>query len=467
MMKRVLMLLLLFGVLAFSPCRAFAAAAEDFAEAQRLYFMAVTSMGAYQDRIGNLAFTALEQDGWKLKAFKKSDLTADAKFFMMRMNGEDGYPDYLLSVAGTENGKDISTDLRWGKVPYGGAGIAEFEAYSKRKDLSAEVPRVHDGFNQYVQVLLSLSDDGKNAAEAKDRERTVVDRLREDKGTEIMLVGHSLGGAAATLLAARLIDLGIPSEKIKVVTFGAPAVGNAAFAELQKDRINLKRYINVGDPVPHGLSTLVGGYQQFGYEEHWQVPKTVNAFPHKMAVYLDYALKNYFDKRKALETETKQKVSRKGMYKTNLKVKGYVAPLHNELQQELDGEFYYMQKIMEDQVWRTFPDAVIAERELSFEEHLRKAKEEGCEVVLLPTASSKRIKSEGQQYYVQLRLLVYSAFDGRLLGGYVYSSNTREFTPAEAFLSNVRNMTRESGEWVKHLPEKNENKGQPFNLRLE
>ena len=467
MMKRVLMILFLFGMVALSPCQAFASAAEDFAEAQKLYFTAVTSMGAYQGRFGNMAFTALEQDGWKLKAFKKSDVAADAKFFMMRMNGEDGYPDYLLSVAGTENDKDISTDLRWGKVPYGGASVAEFEEYSKRKDLTGEVPRVHDGFNKYVQVLLSLSDDGKNANETKDRDRTVVDRLREDKGTEIMLVGHSLGGAAATLLAARLIDLGVPAEKIKVVTFGAPSVGNAAFAELQKDRINLKRYINVGDPVPYGLSTLVGGYHQFGYEEHWQVPKTVNAFPHNMAVYLDYALKNYFDKRKALEDETKQKVNRKGMYKTSLNVKGYVAPLRNELQQELGSEFYYMQKIMEDQAWRTFPEVVIAEQELSFDEHLRKARLEGCEVVLLPTVSAKRIKHEGQQYYVQLRLFVHSAFDGRLLGGYVYSSNTREFTPAEAFLSNVRNMTSESGEWVKHLPEKSSGVVQPFNLRVE
>lgn len=466
MSRRVLLLLVLLAIL---PCRALAAAAEDFAKAEKLYFTAITSMGAYQGRIGNMAFSALEQDGWVMRPFKKSDADSEIKFFMMKIDRADGYPDYLMAIAGTESGKDISTDLRWGKVPYGGNTLAEFAAYSKRKDLTGDVPKVHEGFNQYVQLLLSLSeDDSKDAAVVKqDKQRTVLERLREDPGTEILLVGHSLGGAAATLLASRLIDLGVAPEKIEVVTFGAPSVGNNTFAELEREKLNLKRYINRGDPVPYGLSTIVGGYAQFGHEEHWDVPKTVNSHPHAMATYLDYAMKDYYDKRKVLETETQEKINRKGLHKTSLEVNGYMLPLRNELPSELNEEFPYMQEVMSDQAWRTFPDAVIAEKEMSLTEHLKIANERGCAVVLAPTVSAKRIKDEGRRYYVQLRLFVYNAADGSLIGGYVYSSNTREFTPLEAFLSDVRNMTAESGEWMKALPKPGDDKGKSFNVRVE
>ncbi len=44
-----------------------------------------------------------------------------------------------------------------------------------------------------------------------------------------VIVGHSLGGAMATLCAADLGNLGVPVE---LITWGAPRVGNAGFVEL-------------------------------------------------------------------------------------------------------------------------------------------------------------------------------------------------------------------------------------------
>lgn len=61
------------------------------------------------------------------------------------------------------------------------------------------------------------------------------------------LTGHSLGRAAALLAAARLYDEGLP--QVKVVTFGAPAVGNSAFNETYEPLLHVDRIVMAGDPV--------------------------------------------------------------------------------------------------------------------------------------------------------------------------------------------------------------------------
>jgi len=79
------------------------------------------------------------------------------------------------------------------------------------------------------------------------------------------LIGHSLGGAMATLFAARLCDYyGISMNRILVHTFGAPPIGNRYFAaryghqsawRIQKhknksDALALFRFVNTEDPIP-------------------------------------------------------------------------------------------------------------------------------------------------------------------------------------------------------------------------
>ena len=78
------------------------------------------------------------------------------------------------------------------------------------------------------------------------------------------IIGHSLGGAMATLFAARLFDYyGIPADRILVHTFGAPPIGNRYFAaryghqstfRVQKTKkdvlLNEFRFVNTEDPIP-------------------------------------------------------------------------------------------------------------------------------------------------------------------------------------------------------------------------
>ena len=77
--------------------------------------------------------------------------------------------------------------------------------------------------------------------------------------TEILVCGHSLGGALAQLCALNLrIVTGLP---ITVYTFGSPRVGGRGFAKLMNERIpNNYRIVMVADPlesVPKALPPYV------------------------------------------------------------------------------------------------------------------------------------------------------------------------------------------------------------------
>jgi hypothetical protein len=79
------------------------------------------------------------------------------------------------------------------------------------------------------------------------------------------MIGHSLGGAMATLFAARLYDYyGVSPARILTHTFGAPPIGNRYFAaryghksrwwiksaEKKSDLLTMFRFVNTEDPIP-------------------------------------------------------------------------------------------------------------------------------------------------------------------------------------------------------------------------
>jgi triacylglycerol lipase len=79
----------------------------------------------------------------------------------------------------------------------------------------------------------------------------VDERIDAVVGAEpVWLCGHSLGGALATLYAARRVAMGLTVSG--VVTLGQPRVGTAGFAALYQPRLGGRhvRVQNLGDPVP-------------------------------------------------------------------------------------------------------------------------------------------------------------------------------------------------------------------------
>jgi len=76
---------------------------------------------------------------------------------------------------------------------------------------------------------------------------------------QVVVTGHSLGGAVATLLALMLKnpEWGI-QDKVQLYTFGCPRVGNEAFAVCASDILgrNSSRITHSHDIIPHSPSTM-------------------------------------------------------------------------------------------------------------------------------------------------------------------------------------------------------------------
>ncbi|KAF5316579.1 hypothetical protein D9619_006735 [Psilocybe cf. subviscida] len=67
--------------------------------------------------------------------------------------------------------------------------------------------------------------------------------------TKVTVVGHSLGGAIAIISSAHL-KKSIPTATVKTITYGAPRVGNAAFANFANGLSDMVRINNKKDIVP-------------------------------------------------------------------------------------------------------------------------------------------------------------------------------------------------------------------------
>ncbi|CAL1397127.1 unnamed protein product [Linum trigynum] len=68
---------------------------------------------------------------------------------------------------------------------------------------------------------------------------------------DIMLTGHSMGGAIAAFCALDLV-VNCEAENVQLMTFGQPRVGNAVFATYYKELVpNAIRVVNERDIVPH------------------------------------------------------------------------------------------------------------------------------------------------------------------------------------------------------------------------
>ena len=85
-----------------------------------------------------------------------------------------------------------------------------------------------------------------------------IEKLMPQEVQTVKFSGHSLGGAVAQILAVKTKEKH-PEYKIETITFGAPPVGNKAYAErIQRatDGNNI-RVVTANDPVP---SSLAGDY---------------------------------------------------------------------------------------------------------------------------------------------------------------------------------------------------------------
>ncbi|CAG5110591.1 Oidioi.mRNA.OKI2018_I69.chr2.g4976.t1.cds [Oikopleura dioica] len=119
----------------------------------------------------------------------------------------------IVTVCGTFELQDVWQDIKISQVQF-----EETEA------------RAHSGFYECFQAL-------KPGVESF-LDKTVAEKTVD----EILIVGHSLGGAVASLLGASLAPK-YEGENFRVVSVGAPKIGNKALQDLFKERV--KKHVRV------------------------------------------------------------------------------------------------------------------------------------------------------------------------------------------------------------------------------
>jgi hypothetical protein len=141
---------------------------------------------------------------------------------------------YVLAFEGSQDLKDAKVDLNFSKlVPY------KNHPYAK----------VHGGF---WSAYKSIHDE-------------IYDLIKNHQVDNLMVVGHSLGGALATIASLDLAEvLGI--NNILMVSLGAPRVGNFQYAQLYDSKVDEYYRLTHGhDPIVQ-LPYRLMGFHHIGHE---------------------------------------------------------------------------------------------------------------------------------------------------------------------------------------------------------
>ena len=127
--------------------------------------------------------------------------------------------------------------------------------------------RVHRGFWQHVNY-------------SREPVMRAIFEALADGVNDILVTGHSLGAAAATITAALLEALVPRHVSITLITFGSPRPGNEAFADILRGSRRLRHYRvqNRGDPFARMAWWLpFPGYYCHSGHHVWLTVKQSNA----------------------------------------------------------------------------------------------------------------------------------------------------------------------------------------------
>lgn len=216
---------------------------------------AYASLAAYESEWGKLPYRTLEKSGWHITPHK-----TDKVRFIVASRHLAGKEILILAVSGTERKVDLKLNLLKAAVP---AGV---------------VPgaKVHEGY--------------KEIAESLYRTHALQDVLRaHQRGADLLVTGHSLGGSVAALLGGALIHEGKADPKrLKIITFAAPDMANRTAVELLSE-YPLVNYTMRADWIPRVFHLLQGSYDNNPKNINWEVHSPEVTFPHAMILFLDEA----------------------------------------------------------------------------------------------------------------------------------------------------------------------------------
>lgn len=416
-------LVLVLGLLC--PARAMAATGEQELE----LLSSLVAMASYSDELSLLAREWLAETGWEFQSQTTATSLAQGRYHLVTKEMPDGHRAVLLAFPGTENAKDAKVDLRTRSVPFGGSSVEEFRDVAQQDRHATSYPLVHKGFDDYTMTALfhkPVDLAGSGACETMGEH--LAQELRAHPTEVLYLTGHSLGGAAAILTAARLSDMGVRPEQLRVITFGSPAVGNAAFARYYEKRMQLTRIVMDGDPVAAALQSLGTRYVQFGERVVWKQDRSSARFEHAMVVYLDRALRLYFSEDEVGDgdmLESRSLAARGGIF---------VAVPQLDLDPLVAGDDAADIRILQGAWQARYAPCTVqsdGQRGADMDVLIAEARAAQCRYAVRQHVSVKRSRDEADTVRVVLETSVYDA-QGTFITVVSKSTTDRRMTPLEA-----------------------------------
>ena len=416
-------LVLVLGLLC--PARAMAATGEQELE----LLSSLVAMASYSDELSLLAREWLAETGWEFQSQTTATSLAQGRYHLVTKEMPDGHRAVLLAFPGTENAKDAKVDLRTRSVPFGGSSVEEFRDVAQQDRHATSYPLVHKGFDDYTMTALfhkPVDLAGSGACETMGEH--LAQELRAHPTEVLYLTGHSLGGAAAILTAARLSDMGVRPEQLRVITFGSPAVGNAAFARYYEKRMQLTRIVMDGDPVAAALQSLGTRYVQFGERVVWKQDRSSARFEHAMGVYLDRALRLYFSEDEVGDgdmLESRSLAARGGIF---------VAVPQLDLDPLVAGDDAADIRILQGAWQARYAPCTVqsdGQRSADMDVLIAEARAAQCRYAVRQHISVKRSRDEADTVRVVLETSVYDA-QGTFITVVSKSTTDRRMTPLEA-----------------------------------
>lgn len=165
---------------------------------------------------------------------KVTKRTKDLGYARVKFLSVDGAQAYILW-----NSEHVTLAFRGTEPKQLSDIVADLKAWKSKSKVSG---RVHDGFYDEIEKLWP----------------DISKEMKRHTKRSISVCGHSLGGAMATIAAARLANEGY---SVMLYTFGSPRVGNKKF--IKSIKCNHRRWVNNNDAVPK-VPPLFLGFRHHG-----------------------------------------------------------------------------------------------------------------------------------------------------------------------------------------------------------
>ena len=428
--RSLIMLAVLAGMFLMTPLSCSSASGEeDLEQAQLEYLCALVSMSAYDGDLNLVVRRSLQEMGWQYDPFVESGRKANAHFFMIhRMLPNTKKKVSILAIRGTSDRMDARVDFRTQRVLFGGRSPEEFLRIAQGWSEDESLPRVHKGFDDYTNTALFQAPiaetDGLTLGELLAKE------LREHPEEKLIITGHSLGGSVAILSAARLSDMGVEPRQLEVVTFGAPAVGNAGFVKKYGERFHLTRVIMPGDPINGIMEAVKTGYEQFPQHVERRKSPVIHNFPHEMVNYLESEMRNFYDVRKSVKGIEALSTGYFEIH-PNIDAKVYAA-LSFDMDERIRSNVPYMETAMGDLLSAGILHPIVEMTgEKAVAELCRRGEELGCQYVLVERFSGKHLRDDRYDYRIVMEESLYDR-KGNLLETQITSTITKKMPPLPA-----------------------------------